>query len=140
LAAAPKPAAASAAALEKALSALEAGPVSENAGIGNVGIGDKGIGDDGIEDDAIEDNGIGDDGIGDNGIEDVNTEVNDVEDAGGENTVASLVPAYVVIPDVPAMFWAWTECPAVRMAATTMTRIALMVLHPPLLKDTTDPK
>jgi hypothetical protein len=104
---------------------LEAVPVSENAGIGNVGIGDKGIGDDGIADDAIGDSGIGDDGtgdvgIGDVGIEDVNTEVGDIED-GGENTVASLVAAYVVIPDIPAMFWAWTACPTVRVTATTVT-------------------
>jgi hypothetical protein len=100
---------------------LEAVPVSENAGIGNVGIGDKGIGDDGIPDDAIGDSGIGDDGIGDNGIEDVNNEVGDIEDAGGENTVASLVAAYVVIPDIPAMFWAWTACPTIRVTATTVT-------------------
>jgi hypothetical protein len=100
---------------------LEAVPVSENAGIGNVGIGVDGIRDDGIADDGIADSGIGDDGTGDVGIEVVNTEVGEIEGAGGENTVASLVAAYVVIPDIPAMFWAWTACPTVRVTATTVT-------------------
>jgi len=91
----------------------------ENAGIGDDGIENAGIGDDGIENDGIENAGIGDDGIEDVVI------LADVAIAGTviEGTV---IEGAVMLAD-PARLWAWAASPSVRVAATTVTRIALIV-------------
>ncbi|MGO9303387.1 MAG: hypothetical protein ACLP3R_06740, partial [Candidatus Korobacteraceae bacterium] len=93
-------------------------------GIENAGIGDAGIGDDGIENAGIGDDGTENAGIGDDGIADVFISA-DVAIAGTviEGTV---IEGAVMLAD-PARLWACAASPSVRVAATTVTRIALIV-------------
>ena len=97
----------------------------ENAGIGEVGMENAGIENAGIDDDGIENAGIENAGIGDDGMEDAvisedvviaGTEMEDEEDVIG----GTVMPA-------PPRLWAWAASPSVRVAATTLTRIALIV-------------
>ena len=51
-----------------------------------------------------------------------------VKDVAIEGTVMEgTVIGGTVMLDVPPRLWAWAACPSVRVAATTLTRIALIV-------------
>jgi pentapeptide repeat protein len=126
------------------LPGLEEAPCIENAGIADAGIEDVGIGDVGIDNVGIENAGIVDVGIENAGIERVGIENEGIENAGiGDDGIEDVVISAdvamdgtliegtvidgAVMLDVPPRLWAWAACPSVRVAATMLTRIALIV-------------
>lgn len=104
----------------------------ENAGIGDVGIVTAGIADGGIENAGIENAGIVTAGIGEVGIEYVSEEDADILDVVigdtviGDTVIGDTAIVGAVVVEMSPRLWARTACPIVRVAATTVTKIAFI--------------
>ena len=99
-------------------------------GMANEGIEDGGIGDFGTVTAGIEKCGIGDVGMPALVFDDVFMEGTAIEGTFMDGTFIG----GIVAEDAPLICWAWTACPSESVAATAVTRIALMVSALPGLK------